>query len=112
MELDTIYLFKHDRPGDTSDSISKVSGRQMHMIEFSNDPSLKGNFNVAIEMKDQMYFLGFKYATTADQIIRACRRAKKTEEEISRTKNDKIYRNIDPFIETFRQKVKIFLIFF
>lgn len=106
MELDTLYLFKYDGPGDTSDFIAKVSGRQMHMIEFSNDNSLKGDFNIAIEMKDQMYFFGFPYATVADKILKACKRAKKTEEEISRTKSDKLYRNIDHFIDVYRQKVK------
>lgn len=102
-------MFKYDGPGDTSDFVTKISGRQMHMIEFSNDPNLKGNFNMAIEMKDQIYFFGFKFATNADEVLRACKRAKKTEEEISRTKNDRIFRNIDPFIEIFRQKVMNFL---
>lgn len=105
MELDTLYLFKYDGPKDTSDFIAKISGRQMHMIEFTNETSMKGNFNLAIEMKDQVNFFGFKYAFIGDQILRASKRAKKTEEEISRTKSDRLFRNIDHFIETFRQKV-------
>ena len=105
MELDTLYFFKYDKRGDKSEFLKKITGRQMLMVEISSDSSLKGNFNIHIELKNKMYFFGFKYATIAQKWINAFRRSKKSVEEIARTKSGKILRNIDPLIEKFRNKV-------
>jgi hypothetical protein len=105
MELDTLYFFKYNKKGDKSEYFKKITGRQMLMVELVNDTNLKGNFNINIELKQKTYFFGFKYATVAQKWINSFKRAKKSVEEISRTKNDKIHRNIDPLVDKFRNKV-------
>lgn len=105
--MDTLYFFKYDKKGDKTEFLKKITGRQMLMVELANDSSLKGNFNIHIELKQKMYFFGFKYATVAQKWVNSFKRAKKTVEEIARTKNDKIHRNIDPLVDKFRNKVSI-----
>ena len=65
MEMDTLYFFKYDKKGDKTEYLKKITGRQMLMVELVNDSSLKGNFNIHIELKQKMYFFGFKFATLA-----------------------------------------------
>lgn len=108
--MDTLYFFKYDKKGDKTEYLKKITGRQMLMVELINDPSLKGSFHIQIELKSKIYFFGFKYATVAQKWINSFRRAKKTVEEIARIKSGKIYRNIDPLIQKFRNKVSIHFI--
>jgi hypothetical protein len=106
MDMDTLYVFKHSGPGDSTDFIYKVEGRQMLMIEYSNDPRLKGEFNIVIESKELIYYLGTKFATEAAMWVQAFRRAKKSGEELTRVKDGKITVNIDLYVDLFRKKVK------
>ena len=74
------------------------------MIEYSTDSYQKQSFTITIELKDSLLYFETKYATEASMWITALRSAKRTSEEISRTKNGKLHRNIDPFIDWFRRK--------
>lgn len=105
MELDALYFFKYEKKGDKSEFLKKITGKQMLMIELANDSSLKGRFNVQIDVKEKMYYFGFNWAHLAQKWLNALRRAKKSVEELARIKHDKIYINVDPLVEKFRLKV-------
>jgi hypothetical protein len=109
MELDCLYFFKYDKKGDTTEFLKKITGSQILLSEISNDTSLKGKFNIQIELKGKMYFFAYQFATFAQKWLNCLKRAKKSAEEITRIKCDKIYRNIDPLIELFRLKVHFHL---
>ena len=107
MELDSLYFFKYEKKGDKSEFLKKITGKQMLMIELANDPSLKGRFNVQIDVKEKMYYFGFNWGHLAQKWLYALKRAKKSVEELARIKHDKIHINVDPLIEKFRLKVMI-----
>jgi len=105
MEIDTLYLFNYSGPGDKAEYHTKISGDGMLMLEFASDKSLQGNYNLVIEIDKKVYFIGLEYATLAQNLINALRRAKKSKEELSRSNFDKITRNTDGLIEMYRMKV-------
>ena len=81
METDTLYFFRWEQPGDVSESILNISGRQMKLIEFAKNRDLEGKYNIQIEVDGKIYFLGLEFATIAQNWIDCLKRAKKSAEE-------------------------------
>lgn len=100
-ELDTLFMFSFENDNDESEARKKISAKDIMSIEPVQDSSFKGNFHFIIELKQKVYFCGVEYAHEAVQWTDAIRKSKKTIEEISRTKNNKLSRNIDPMVSSF-----------
>lgn len=105
MEPDVVYFFKYSKKGDKSDHVKTVSGGDMQMVEFTNDKDLPMRYNLTIQTSNNILILGLKYATKANGLEKALKRAKKSMEEVSRTRDGVISRNIDPFIEHYKNHV-------
>lgn len=107
MNLDTLYLFTFDHDKDDSEFKKSVTGNQFTVIEpVQNSGDLKGNYNFLIETKNKFFFFGVKYCKEMNKWLTAVRKAKSNMEEISRTKANFMYKNIDPIISLYKQKVR------
>lgn len=73
----------------------------MFMIEAESHSSLKGNFNIRIEMPEKVEFLGLELASEALSWLKVLRKAKKTLDEIERTKDQVLHRNIDELVKMY-----------
>lgn len=104
MKTDTLYLFKWARAGDTSAFIKEYEAKDFLMVEPMNPDGLKAKYNLRIEMRDSIEFIGTNFAVEIEKWISGLRCAKRCGEENERSKN-KITRNIDFIIGMYRRKM-------
>jgi hypothetical protein len=104
MKTDTLYLFKWTKSGDTSSFIKEYEAKDFLMIEPMNPDGLKSKYNLRIEMRDSIEFIGTNFAVEIEKWITGLRCAKRCGEENERSKN-KITRNIDFIIGMYRRKM-------
>jgi hypothetical protein len=76
----------------------------MLMVEPMDNDGMQGNYCFRVECKDKVFFFGTEYAQETNKWISAVRRAKKTEEEVQRTKDLKLTRNTDVLFRMYRNK--------
>jgi len=104
MKTDTLYLFKWTKVGDTSSCIKEYEAKDFLMVEPMNPDGLKSKYNLRIEMRDSVEFIGTIFAVEIEKWISALRCAKRCGEENERSKN-KIARNTDFIIGMYRRKL-------
>lgn len=106
MDLDTLYLFSFDNPKDDSEFKFKYSGSQFLVIEPIKAENIKGNYSFVLETKDKYAFYGVKFCKELNRWLAALRKAKQTIEEIARTKNQSLAKNVDPLVTLYKKKVE------
>lgn len=106
MNLDTLYIFTFDSDKDDSEFKECFAGNELTVIEpIQSGGDLKGNYNLLIETKHKFNFFGVKFCKELNRWLAAVKKAKSTVEEIARTKSNHLYKNIDPIIYLYKQKV-------
>ena len=75
-ELDTLYLFKSEGPNDESEFRKKYTAKEFLMAEPVQDSNFKGKYNVILELKTKVYFLGFETCKDANKWTAAIKKAK------------------------------------
>lgn len=105
MDLDTLYLFTAENDKDESEFKEKISATQLTFIEPVKGENIKGNFSFLVETKEKYGFYGVKYCKEMNRWVASLRKIKQTVEEISRTKNQILNKNIDPLIILYKKKV-------
>jgi len=104
LDLDTLYMFKCEKEDDASEFRKKIAGREMLLIEPVQDSSFKGKYNFAIELKQKVYFVGVEFCKDLNRWLAALRKAKQTNEELSRMKGVGIRRNVDPLLGLYKKR--------
>ena len=104
MDVDTFYYFDYQKQGDDKSFKSKILGNQILMVEPISDPKLKGKYNFTLEIKEKIYVFGTEFALETNEWVKALKTAKKTYEDMSRTKNEGLFRNIDLLISLYKNK--------
>jgi hypothetical protein len=74
------------------------------MVEPMDNEGMKGNYNFRMEMANSVEFFGTEHAWQTIDWVVSLKRAKKTVEEVSRTSDGKLKRNIDFYFELYRKK--------
>lgn len=105
MELDTLYTFSFENEHDDSEFKEKIGASQLTVVEPVKGEGIKGNYSLIIETKDQYIYFGTKYCKEMNRWVSALRKAKQTVEEISRTKNQILNKNVDSLVALYKQKV-------
>lgn len=72
------------------------------VVEEMLSKGTNGEYNFRLELEKGAEVFGCKYATDAINWIRVLRRAKLFSEEIERTKDKKLYININPYIQLYK----------
>ncbi len=70
----------------------------------SDKTQTKSNYCLRIELKDKTHLLGMDHALAVNNWCRIIRRGKKTFDEVMRTDDKKLRKNIDKLIWYFRNK--------
>ena len=108
MDPDHMYFFKCENDNDNSEFIQKVSCKDIQLVEATSETALntktKGNYCFRIELKDKIHFFGLEYATECNNWIRSLKKGKRNIEEVMRTEEKKLRKNIDYWVWLFRQK--------
>lgn len=104
-DLDTFYMFPGANINDDSEATHKISGRQMLMIMPVEDPNLKGNYNVIMELKEKVYIFGLEFCKEMNRWLAAMRKAKITNEELIRTKSGTLSKNVDSYYLHHKKKM-------
>lgn len=106
MEFDTLFIFTYDGVGDKSEYIDKISVKDAFLIEplppGSGTKEMKYAFRVETPFKT--YTICVALGIEVTNWIRILKRAKKTSEEVLRTDEAKLRKNIDKLISLYRQK--------
>lgn len=105
MDLDTLYIFSIENDKDESEFKEKVNASHLSVIEPVKGENIKGNYSFLVESKDKYTFYGVKFCKEMNRWIAALRKTKQTVEEISRTKNQILNKNVDPLITLYKKKV-------
>lgn len=66
---------------------------------------LSGNYNFRIEMRNVVEFFGTEFALETSGWIDALKTAKRTQDEIEKSKNITLSRNTDIFVAMYRRKM-------
>ena len=84
--------------------ITLIFDRELFDIEMMAQKGLKGNYNFKVETKGKIDIFGTELASETSRWVKALKKAKQTHEEAMRTKDEKLYRNVDGFLDLFRKK--------
>lgn len=106
MELDVLYFFKYTSETDVSEFVEKIHCSDIINVEvFKPDGvQIKTRYAFRIELKDKIHIFCQDYALQVNNWVRAIKRAKKSGEELNRTANHQIVKNIDGLVYSFRMK--------
>ena len=79
----------------------------MVMIEPMPDANMKGKYNFRIELQDtSIEFIGTQFASETINWLKALKIAKKTMDEIARTREGKLRRNINFMVDMYKSQMK------
>jgi hypothetical protein len=104
MKVDTLYLFKWDKKGDTSNFIKEYEAKDFLMIEPMAPDGMKTKYNIRIEMRDIVEFIGTQFCIEIQSWINSLKCAKRCGEENEKSKKKAIGRNIDFLVGLYRRK--------
>lgn len=62
MKVDTLYLFKWEKNGDASTFIKEYEAKDFLMVEPMSGEGMKSKYNLRIEMRDYIEFIGTQFA--------------------------------------------------
>ena len=81
--------------------------RDMVMVEPMHDTNMEGKYNFRIELQDtSMEFIGTQFASETNNWLKALKMAKKTMDEIGRTSDGKLRRNINYLVDFYKGQPK------
>ena len=99
MEFDTMYIFTQNHDEDSSGFEQKIRTHEMLLIEEFNDEVLsKKGYAFKVEMANKVLFFDCPSALHCWKWVNMLRKSKKTAEELNRTKNKELLRNVDQVV--------------
>jgi hypothetical protein len=105
MKIDTLYLFKWEQEGDTTEFIKEYEAKDFLMVEPMPEDGMKGNYNFRIEMRDVIEFIGVDLGIQIEKWVKALKNAKRCGEENDKSGKQRVGRNIDFLIGMYRRKM-------
>lgn len=105
MKIDTLYLFKWEKEGDTTKFIKEYEAKDFLMVEPMPLDGMKGKYNFRIEMRDVIEFVGVEFAIECENWVKSLRCAKRCGDENEKSHLNGIKRNIDFLIGMYRRKL-------
>lgn len=106
MEMDTIYFFSYDSDIDNSVFIDKLETKDVCLVEpFEPDGvQIKNKYAFRLEAKDKVHIFAVDYATVANSWCAGVKESKKIAEEVLRTEQRQLLKNVDILTKHFRNK--------